>query len=218
MIDLQQRVSLLSPKKRSLLALELNKQTTPNTNTKRLVAYIVPKQEQSPTNRELRDFLTSKLPEHMIPSAFVTLDNLPIMPNGKVNRRALPAPKVNYAELEKTFVAPRTATEEVLAEIWAKVLGLEKVGIHDNFFELGGHSLLATRVIFQVRDIFQVELPVQSLFEASSVAEFSQILLAQSAKPGQIEKIAQVFQKINAMPVEDIKQTLQERQKREVGV
>jgi acyl carrier protein len=217
MIDLQQRISLLSPKKRALLALQLNQRTI--SDTKRLVAYIVTKQGNKVTSSELRDFLTSKLPEHMIPSAFVTLENLPLMPNGKINRRALRAADVvlNNAELETSFVAPRTATEEVLASIWAKVLGLPKVGIHNNFFELGGHSLLATQLIFQVRDIYQIELPVQTLFEAASVAEFAQILQAQSA-PGQIEKISQIFQEINAMSVEDIEQTIQERQKREVRV
>jgi acyl carrier protein len=217
MIDLQQRISLLSPKKRALLALQLNQRTI--SDTKRLVAYIVIKQGNKVTSSELRDFLTSKLPEHMIPSAFVTLENLPLMPNGKINRRALRAADVvlNNAELETSFVAPRTATEEVLASIWAKVLGLPKVGIHNNFFELGGHSLLATQLIFQVRDIYQIELPVQTLFEAASVAEFAQILQAQSA-PGQIEKISQIFQEINAMSVEDIEQTIQERQKREVRV
>lgn len=215
MSDLLQRISLLPPKKRALLELQLNQQTI--FDTKRLVAYIVTKQGNEVTSSELRNFLTSKLPEHMIPSAFVTLDNLPLMPNGKTNRRALPAPELNNAELEKTFFAPRNATEEVLASIWKKVLGLPKVGIHNNFFELGGHSLLATQLIFQIRDIYQIELPVQTLFEASSVAEFAQILQGQSA-PGRIEKISQIFQEINAMSVEDIKQTVQERQKREVRV
>ena len=95
----------------------------------------------------------------MVPSAFVFLGSLPLTPTGKVDRRALPAPDRARPDLENTFVAPRTPAEEVLARVWAKVLGLERVGIHDNFLELGGHSLAATQVISRVIDIFRVELP-----------------------------------------------------------
>ena len=104
-----------------------------------------------PTTNELRSFLKQKLPEYMVPSAFVFLDTLPLTPNGKVDRKALPAPDQNRPEAEESYVAPRTPVEELLAEIWAEVLKLDKVGVHDNFFELGGHSLLATQVISRVR-------------------------------------------------------------------
>ena len=141
---------------------------------KRLVAYLVIKQEPFPTINELRSFLKEKLPDYMVPSAFMFLDALPLTPNGKVDRQALPAPDRVRPELESTFVAPRTPVEEVLAGIWAKVLGLEQVGIHDNFFELGGHSLLATQVISRLRDAFQVELPLRSLFEVPTVADLAE--------------------------------------------
>jgi iturin family lipopeptide synthetase A len=142
---------------------------------KRLVAYLVTHPEQTPTITQLRQFFKEKLPEYMIPGAFVFLDTLPLTPNGKVDRRSLPAPQTS-GELEVSFVAPRTPIEQMLADIWAEVLVQEQVGINDNFFELGGHSLLATQLISRVRNIFQVELPVRSLFEAATIGEFSQYI------------------------------------------
>jgi surfactin family lipopeptide synthetase A len=138
---------------------------------KRLVAYVVPNPEQTPTIDELRRFLKQKLPDYMVPSAFVLLDALPLTPNGKVDRRALPAPDQSRPDQSVTFVAPRSPIEQQLADIWAEVLRLEQVGIHDNFFELGGHSLLATQVISRLRQAFGVELPVRTLFEAPTVAD-----------------------------------------------
>jgi amino acid adenylation domain-containing protein len=137
---------------------------------KRLVAYVVPNQESVPTPGELRGFLKEKLPEYMTPSAFLILEKLPLTPNGKVDRRALPKPDGNVSDREGVLMAPRSPVEEMLAEIWAEVLGFEQVSVHDNFFELGGHSLLATQVISRLRDAFQVDLPVRRIFEASTVA------------------------------------------------
>ena len=118
------------------------------------MAYVVAERRASPTGSELRSFLKAKLPEYMVPAAFVPLDALPLMPNGKVDRRALPAPDRTRPELEKEFIAPRTPVEELLAEVWAQVLGIERVGIYDNFFELGGHSLLATQAVSRMREAF----------------------------------------------------------------
>lgn len=137
---------------------------------KRLVAYVVPNKKQTPSVSDLRSFLREKLAEYMVPSAFVMLKALPLTPNGKVDRRALPAPDQTRSGLEEVYVAPRTSLEEQLAQIWAKVLGLERVGIHDNFFELGGHSLLLTQLLVQVRDALQVDLSLSSLFEVPTVA------------------------------------------------
>jgi amino acid adenylation domain-containing protein/thioester reductase-like protein/non-ribosomal peptide synthase protein (TIGR01720 family) len=139
-------------------------------NDKRLVAYLVANQESGPPMSDLRHFLQAKLPAYMIPAAFVLLEALPLTPNGKVDRRALPAPDPARPELEGTFIAPRTPTEEVVAGLWAEVLGLERVGVHDNFFELGGHSLLATQLLARLRATFAVELPLRRLFEAPTVA------------------------------------------------
>ena len=118
----------------------------------------------------LRNFLKQKLPDYMVPSSFVFLNDLPLTPNGKIDRQALPAPDNIRPELEEDFVTPGTSVEEVLAEIWAVVLGLKQIGIYDNFLELGGHSLLATQIISRVRDTYQVELPVRELFDRPTVA------------------------------------------------
>jgi len=133
---------------------------------KRLVAYVV----ADSTAEALRRFLKDKLPDHMVPAVFVLLDTLPMLSNGKIDRRALPAPDRTRPELGEAFVAPRTSTEELLAEIWAQVLDIERVGIHDNFFDLGGHSLLATQLVSRMREVFQLEFPLRRLFEAPTVA------------------------------------------------
>jgi len=119
---------------------------------------------------ELRRVLTEKLPEHMMPSAFVLLDALPLTANGKLNRSALPAPGVARPDLEAEYVAPRTTAEESLAEIWAEVLKLKQIGMNDDFFQLGGHSLLATQVISRIRERFKIELPLRYLFEFPNIA------------------------------------------------
>jgi amino acid adenylation domain-containing protein len=138
------------------------------TGDRRLVAYVVGKAEAE----ALRAHVRRSLPEYMVPSAFVFLDALPLSPNGKLDRRSLPAPEL--ASAEERYVAPRTPVEEVLAGIWAEVLRLERVGVNDNFFELGGHSLLATRVASRVRELLGVELPLRALFEGPTVAELAQ--------------------------------------------
>ncbi|OYE00557.1 non-ribosomal peptide synthetase [Nostoc sp. 'Peltigera membranacea cyanobiont' 232] len=143
-----------------------------NRGDKRLVAYIVPQPQVTPTISVLRSFLKEKLPEYMVPSAIVILESLPLTPNGKIDRRALPAPEPSSELLEK-YVAPRTPIEEILALIWQEVLKVELVGRHDNFFELGGHSLLATQFISRVRSRLKVEIPLRSLFAAPTIAELA---------------------------------------------
>ncbi|MCJ9736513.1 phosphopantetheine-binding protein, partial [Bradyrhizobium sp. PRIMUS42] len=130
---------------------------------KRLVAYVIGSDAgaDAPTDAAaLRSHLQQSLPDYMLPSAFVRLDAMPLTPNGKTDRRALPAPEGD-AYAQQAYQAPRNATEEGLAQIWCEVLGLERVGVHDNFFELGGHSLLATRLTARVRDRLGVDLPLR---------------------------------------------------------
>ncbi|HEY9749091.1 MAG TPA: amino acid adenylation domain-containing protein [Allocoleopsis sp.] len=143
------------------------------THGQSLVAYVVPSQKPAPTPSDLRNFLKTKLPEHMIPTAIALLETLPLTPNGKVDRRALPAVSFNHQERETAAQAPQTETEQKLATIWVRLLGLSQVGIHDNFFELGGHSLLATQLMSRIRDALQVELPLRSLFEAPTIADLA---------------------------------------------
>ena len=175
---------------------------------KRLVAYLISEQKQAPTHKEIRNFLTSKLPEYMVPSAFVILKSFPLTSNGKVDRRALPAPDEMRPELTENFVAPRTNIEEVLAAIWAEVLKIEKVGIYDNFFELGGHSLLATQVISRVRQAFQVELPLHRLFESATVADFAVAIAQKQVEQTDSEMLAQVLADLDQLSEAQIQEIL----------
>ncbi len=136
---------------------------------KQLVAYIVA-EGSAPAGSELRAHLLQKLPDYMVPSAFVALEALPLTASGKVNRLALPPPDHEQIALHADFLAPRTPTEEILVGIWADVLGVENIGVNDDFFALGGHSLLLTRVAARIGEAIQLELPLRALFEAPTVA------------------------------------------------
>jgi amino acid adenylation domain-containing protein len=135
---------------------------------KRLAGYFIPREGKAPAPGELRAHLAQRLPDYMVPSAFVALEKFPLNANGKVDRKHLPAPE--YGAGEANSAGARTPTEEVVSEVWAQVLHLARVGMHDNFFELGGHSLLGTQVVSRLRQIFQVELPLRALFECPTVA------------------------------------------------
>jgi cyclopropane fatty-acyl-phospholipid synthase-like methyltransferase/acyl carrier protein len=125
---------------------------------------------------QLTRHLQATLPEYMVPQAYVLLDALPVTPNGKVDRRALPASDTVRRDLAREYVAARNATEELLAKIWSSILKMERVGVHDDFFELGGHSLLATQVATRIRQEFPVELPLRSLFEARTIAALAVLI------------------------------------------
>ncbi|HJT56412.1 MAG TPA: amino acid adenylation domain-containing protein, partial [Ktedonobacteraceae bacterium] len=140
------------------------------TGTERLVAYVVARQQPTPTSQELRRFVGEQVPEYMVPSALVFLRVLPLTVNGKLDRQRLPVPEQDERDFSPTYVRPRSPIEEILVEIWAEVLMIGQVGIHDNFFRLGGHSLLATQIIARVQSVLQVNLPILSLFEAPTVA------------------------------------------------
>lgn len=157
---------------------------------KRLAAYVVARQVESPpTATELRRFVHEKLPEYMVPAAFVPLDALPLTPNGKVDRKALPIPVVNRRESGMTYAAPRTPVEVQLEHIWSEILGLDHVGIDDNFFDAGGHSLLATRLVSKIRETFQVELPLRTVFELPTIEGLALYLLTQQAQAAGSQKI-----------------------------
>src|SRR6266850_1023549 len=144
---------------------------------KRLVAYVVSGQSEPPARAELRAFLKQRLPDYMVPAAFIFLTELPLTASGKVNRRALPEP--GRPELSDSYVGPRTETEALVCALWAQILKLERVGIYDNFFELGGHSLLATQLMSQVRKAFGVEIPLRLLFEQPTVAGLTRSIEAE---------------------------------------
>jgi len=137
---------------------------------KRLIAYVQRKPDQPLKSSDLHKHLVAKLPDYMVPSAFVLLDKMPLLSNGKVDREALPAPEYSRQALEEEYVAPRNEVEEALAKIFAEVLGVEKIGINDNFFLLGGHSLLATQVLTRLRETLQSDVPLRRIFEEPTVA------------------------------------------------
>ncbi|MEO0769074.1 MAG: amino acid adenylation domain-containing protein, partial [Cyanobacteria bacterium J06649_4] len=138
-----------------------------NSQTQCLVAYIV--SASSVTSSKLRESLKTQLPDYMMPSAFVSLERLPLMPNGKIDHKALPIP--DAVERESAYIAPRTPSEEIIANLFAVVLSVDNLGIHDNFFEMGGHSLLATQLMSRVREAFGLDIPLRTLFEAPTVSE-----------------------------------------------
>lgn len=144
-------------------------------NDKRLVAYIVAEQVQ-PKITDIRAFLQERLPNYMMPSAFVFLEAIPITPNGKIDYRSLPIPDISSIQLETEFVSPSNPTQEMLAKIWSNILGIERVGINDNFFELGGHSLLSVRLVSEIEKTFNYRIPLSSLFKISTIAEIAKLI------------------------------------------
>jgi amino acid adenylation domain-containing protein/non-ribosomal peptide synthase protein (TIGR01720 family) len=161
------------------------------TNGKRLVAYVVSASasaDDGTFGEELRAYLSGLLPVYMVPAAFVRLDALPLGSNGKIDRKALPAPDI-AAQRESRYVAPRNSAEDILAAIWQEVLGLERVGIEDNFFDLGGHSLTAVQVLSRVRAAFDVEVPLRRVFEASTIAQLA--LVVEECLIEQLEELSE---------------------------
>jgi amino acid adenylation domain-containing protein len=173
---------------------------------KRLVAYVVPSDLAAVDGNELRRHLKQLLPEFMIPSAFVTLDRLPVTPNGKLDHRALPAPEGRGDDIG--YVAPRNAVEQTLASIWTEVLRVEQIGIHDNFFELGGHSLLATRVVARVRHKLGIDMSLRMLFEAPRIEALAEALA--ELERDRAERIATLKRRIASMSPEEVRAELQQ--------
>jgi acyl carrier protein len=140
-----------------------------------LVGYWLSSQESPISIDELQGFLKERLPEYMVPSAWVELEAFPRTPNGKIDRNALPALEAGRPEFVQDFVAPSTQAERQIAQVWEEVLGIEGIGIHDNFFALGGHSLLATQVIARIKTRLQMDLPLRTLFEQPTVASLAEV-------------------------------------------
>ncbi|HYP26768.1 MAG TPA: amino acid adenylation domain-containing protein [Blastocatellia bacterium] len=155
-------------------ALVIAREDTPGEN--RLVAYLVCKPDQAPNISEMRAYLKERLPDYMIPQAFVTLDALPLTENGKVDRRALPVPGQSRPQLERDFVAPRNELERFLADRWREVLGIEEVGIYDDFFDIGGESLKAAVLVNKLQQELGEMLQVVSIFDAPNIAAFADYL------------------------------------------
>jgi amino acid adenylation domain-containing protein len=157
---------------------------------------------------ELRGFLREKLPEYMVPSAFVLLDALPLRPNGKVDRRSLPHPDQSRPELGQMFVAPRTAVEKILAEIWRELLKLNRIGVHDNFFDMGGHSLLATQVVSRILRSLHVEVPLRRMFEAPTVEQMAAVVTEHQAKKLKVAELNSILGNLEALTDEEAQDLL----------
>jgi len=150
---------------------------------RRLVAYVVPQPQQRPTTSDLRCFLQERLPNYMLPSSFMLQEALPLLPNGKLDRRSLPAPDHLQPELAATYVAPRTELEQTIATIWQEVLQVAKVGLYDNFFDLGGHSLLMIQVHSKLRQILNRDLSMIEMFKYPTVNSFAKYLSQEKFDP-----------------------------------
>ncbi len=203
-IELEEIEGVLAQHPKVLQVAVIDREDRPG--EKRLVAYFVPDKENSIASDELRNFLKEKLPEYMVPSAFVMLDTMPLTANHKVDRRALPAPDISRMEFEVDFVAPRNSTEEILAGIWAEILGLKQVSIYENFFNLGGHSLLAAQVITRISQVFQVDLSLNALFDNPTIATLSQLLITKQLEQTDSSTLEQIFTEVENLSDEELKQ------------
>jgi thioesterase domain-containing protein/acyl carrier protein len=143
---------------------------------KRLVAYLVPHEQQTATVKDLRDFLAQQLPIYMIPAAFVILDVMPLTPNGKIDRRSLPVPTMERSQLTVAFAEPRNDLERSITQIWQQVLGIETIGIYDNFFELGGNSLIAVQLLTKLGNTLGQNLPLATFFKAQTIEQLAIVI------------------------------------------
>jgi acyl carrier protein len=177
---------------------------------KRLVAYIAADRPHSATD-EICSYLRERLPAHMVPSAYVIMERLPITPNGKIDRTALNMDKQQAFEQTEELISPRTPAEEVVARIWKEVLDVEQVGINSDFFSLGGHSMLATQIILRLREIFRVELPVRSLFEMPTVDGAVKTISEIWGGREIVEEIAWSFLQVEGLTEDDATEILLQR-------
>jgi len=150
-----------------------------------LIAYIVKEKNAVFNDKQLQNYLEQRLPAHMRPSLFVTLEKLPLTPKGKVDHAALPAPGKAKPAFDDEFVPPRTTVEKLLAEIWCELLGVDEVGIHDNFFNLGGHSLIAIKVATRIREAFHQDINLGAMFETPTVAALAEMIEEGQRNPKQ---------------------------------
>jgi acyl carrier protein len=178
---------------------------------KRLVAYVTPRHDPPPTVESLRAQIRDALPEHMVPSAFVVLPDMPLTPSGKLNRRALPAPDAN-AGVSAQCTPPQGLIEEAIASIWQELLQLSRVGRDDNFFRLGGHSLLAMQVAARVETVLGIEMPIRLLFEhpilqhlASKVESLSEQSDSPAARDDAMEEL---LSRVASMPESEVQELL----------
>ncbi|MGH7797111.1 MAG: AMP-binding protein [Candidatus Binatia bacterium] len=184
-----------------------------NSGNERLLAYFVPSVQPGPKVNELRRSLNEKLPNYMIPQAFIALDAIPLTDTRKVDRQALPNPGTSRPELTTAYVAPRTAVEKELTKIWAEVLSLDEVGIHDDFFDLGGHSLSATGIISSVIAVFKLQLPIRQLFDSPTVAGMAAVISSKEGQTADEADLRRLLSEVESLSEETAKELLAEQVK-----
>jgi acyl-coenzyme A synthetase/AMP-(fatty) acid ligase/acyl carrier protein len=173
---------------------------------KRLVAYLVPQQTPGPTVGEMRRALANRLPDYMVPATSVTLDALPRLPSGKVDRLGLPKAGMRRPNLDQPYVGPRTSVEKALVGMWAEVLDLDEIGVHDMFLELGGDSLKATRIVSRVIRYFHVEIPLSALLQSPTVGDMALVVFKyQAAKVGE-HQVGGLLAELEAMSDGQVKE------------
>jgi len=156
---------------------------------KRLVAYCVATSDEELDFAILKDYLRTRLPDYMVPAAFMRLNALPLTPSGKIDRHQLPVPHDEVPESGSAYVPPRTPIEKQVVGIWSELLGLSRIGVRDDFFELGGHSLLATKLASRIRDAFGIEVSIRELFDVRTVECLSALIsgiMELGARQGQL--------------------------------
>jgi acyl carrier protein len=185
----------------------------------RLVGYIVPSdgilnEDGKFDSEELKTHLRASLPEYMVPQIFVTMDELPLSPSGKVDKRSLPAPDLDRSSLKSAYVAPTNKTEFELVRISEELLGIDHIGINDNFFELGGHSLLATQFISRIRDELGVELELRQLFETPTAAQLATFVDSKLVTSIDYRtRIGELIARINELSDEEVQELLELKRK-----
>jgi amino acid adenylation domain-containing protein len=177
---------------------------------KRLIAWVQPRRGCQLTEAHCARALRDKLPDYMVPSAFVFVDALPLTPHNKIDRKALRAMAPVSGELRRAL-APATPLEKAVAHIWQSVLGIDQLGVTDSFFELGGHSLLATQVMWRVFETFRVELPLRRLFEAPTVTEFVGALEKADGASGRLTRIAEIYEQVRELSPDEVARRLSGR-------
>jgi acyl carrier protein len=171
------------------------------------VAYVVAHPGATPSAMELRERLSQSLPDYMIPSAFVRLDRLPLTPNGKLDRRALPAPDMASVS-SRGYEPPAGEAEQVLAEIWRTLLGLERVGRQDHFFELGGHSLLVMQLVNRIRKQFHVDVPLRTLFDRPVLSDLAESIVGIQGEVFLGDDLERMQSELGALSVEELQRIL----------
>jgi amino acid adenylation domain-containing protein len=175
----------------------------------RLIAYVVPRERGAVDAGGWRSHLKARLPDYMVPSAFVILDRVPVNAGGKIDRRALPEPSEDQAAFDARFVAPRTAVEKVLARFWSDALKIDRPGLGDDFTELGGDSLQAAQIVTRIQELFRLDQPLVTIAQASTIEELARLIVDHETVYGHSEKIAAAFLQVESLSSADVAAALQ---------